>query len=188
MCIPMSGILAYLTCLNLDVNRIIDSVIAQAFRLPSWDKFVAAANGLRRYTDEVLNDAAKEWGVSQDVAAFRSAFHDVVAAAGALSTQIAALPIAQVQSPEDVEPALEHTFKAVLEELKTAFPNPDRAPGHEERQELAKTVLDKAEAAFIEFLRQREVPEERLDEIRASWNKLKPAIVKAVVVTGGYSL
>ncbi|KAF7355695.1 hypothetical protein MSAN_01487300 [Mycena sanguinolenta] len=78
---------------------------------------------------------------------------------------------------------LQRTFQKVLdsEELRVMFPAPEKALGHEQRQEVVSVVLDQAGAALKAVCAEHGIDEER---VAGPWEAVRGAIGTLVVLLG----
>lgn len=76
---------------------------------------------------------------------------------------------------------LSNAFQSVLEELKTKFPSPDKAPGHKERKLMFSKALSEMGDAFVLSGAKFGLSK---DELRRRWLKISPELQKLLVVSG----
>jgi hypothetical protein len=154
--------------------------------LPPWEKIISVQEGLLRYTDGALNDATRDFHIPDQVGAFKEVFRELISEAADLRVKITNLINQNGGRLEDISDELGQAFGVILDDLKAAFPPPDHAPGHQQRQEMTTSVLDKAEQAILDLASKHGMSEEHLHELQASLEKLKPIVMKLVVITGMY--
>ncbi|KIP05044.1 hypothetical protein PHLGIDRAFT_129110, partial [Phlebiopsis gigantea 11061_1 CR5-6] len=116
------------------------SILATAYTivdvdLPSWNETVGVVAGLLHKTDEALNRTAREYNISDKVEELRSTFGDVVKIAAEFRVHMKELK-QRGMALDDVSDELGVAFDGVLTHMKHAFPSPDQAPSHEERQAM----------------------------------------------------
>ncbi|KAF9789199.1 hypothetical protein BJ322DRAFT_1105065 [Thelephora terrestris] len=153
-----------------------------AFQLPPWEKIFDFADGFVKAADKQLNAAAREFNVAEKIDEFRNTFHNIVAASSEIRGDMTELT-QQGLTLGQISDELGVIFNDVLEYLKKTFPPPDQAPGHEQRQEMVETVLDRAEQGLLDFARKHGMSQDGLEKLRSSFDRLKPHIEKLVVIT-----
>jgi hypothetical protein len=156
-----------------------------AFQLPPWEKIFDFADGFVKAADKQLNAAAREFNVAEKIDEFRNTFHNVVAASSDIRGHMTELT-QQGLTLDQISDELGVIFNDVLEYLKKTFPPPDQAPGHEQRQEMVETVLDRAEQGLLDFACKHGMSQDGLEKLRSSFDRLKPHVEKLVVITGMY--
>ena len=171
-----------------DVVHKIEDAASGSLPLPSWDRIASFGSGLLKQADEDLNNAIKQWPIKEDVESFRATFRELLYSANAIRANFSHIAEKRGLTFEDISDELGDAFQAVLKELKAAFPPPDQAPSHEARQNMTRTALRKVEQALLDFARKQDVPEENVEALRASFDKLVPIVEKLVVITGAPAL
>ena len=121
--------------------------------------------------------------MAEKIDEFRSTFHDIVSASNEIRGHLTELT-QQGLTLDQISGELGVIFNDILGHLKKAFPPPDQAPGHEQRQEMVNTVLDSAEQELVDFARKHGMSEDGLENLRSSFGLLKPHVEKLVVITG----
>ncbi|KAF9224495.1 hypothetical protein BS17DRAFT_703131, partial [Gyrodon lividus] len=76
---------------------------------------------------------------------------------------------------------LEVVLAKVVEELKKEFPQPDRAPTHDERVPMVSHTLDKIEAGLLNLFREHAIDEALLSEYLGD---IRPHLLTLVVTIG----
>lgn len=161
----------------------LEDFIANCLPLPSWKKIVSSADAFLKVTDQGLNDVARELNLSDKIEDFRSTLHNIVSNAGEIRGHMDVL-IQTGLTANDISDELGAIFHNVLEHLKTNFPPPDQAPGHEERQRMMKMLLDRAEEGLLDLCRKHDMAEDKMNSVRESFDRMRLHIEKLVVITG----
>ena len=134
-------------------------------------------------TNERLNAAAREFEVAEKIHEFRSTFHAIVSTSNEIRGHMTELT-QQGLTLDQISDELGVIFNDILGHLKKTFPPPDQAPNHEQRQEMVNTVLERAEQELVDFARKYGMSEDGLENLRSSFDRLKPHVEKLVVITG----
>lgn len=151
--------------------------------LSTWDVVLAFADDALRVANEILDEAAQEFNVTGQIDDLRTTFNDILTISGEIREHITEVT-QQGLTLDQISDELGLVLDGVLSYLQKAFPPPDQAPSHEERQKLVTTVLDMTEQGFLDLLRKYGMSEDGLELIRESFDRLKPHIEKLVVITG----
>lgn len=147
------------------------------------EKIVGFANELVKAADESLDAAAREFNVAGEIDDFRTTFHDFVSASGEIRGHMSELT-QQGLTLERISAELGTIFSNIPEHLKQAFPSPDQAPSHEERQKIVASVFDEVGRGLLDFARNRGMSEDRLESLCQSFNQLRPHVERLVSITG----
>ena len=84
-------------------------------------------------------------------------------------------------SAEQFSDEVSKAFQDVLDSLRKAFPSPDEAPGHEEREQMFREALSKMENGLVYASMKLGLPEK---DVRLFWSKIEPALEKFLVISG----
>lgn len=161
----------------------LEDFIANYLQLPSWKKIVSSADAFLKVTDEGLNDVARELNLPDKIEDFRRTLHSIVSNAGEIRRHMDVL-IQTGMTANNISAELGDIFHNVLENVKTNFPPPDQAPGHEERQRMVKMLLDGAEEGLLGLCRKHDMTEDKVNSVRESFDRMRLHIEKLVVITG----
>jgi len=157
---------------------------ARAIDFPSsWDAIVAFADDALRVANQILDDVAQEFNVTGQIDDLRITFNDILTTSGEIREHITEVT-QQGITLDQISDELGLILNDILIYLQKAFPPPDQAPSHEERQKMVTIVLDKTEQGILDLFRKYGMPEDRLEILRESFDRLKPHIKKFVVITG----
>lgn len=152
-------------------------------QLPPWEKIVAYADKLLEVTNEGLNTAAREFHIQEKIDDFRNTFGDIVFASTEIREHMTELTQKGL-TLDQISDELGVIFNDILDHLRKSFPPPDQAPSHEERLERVISILDEAERRLLDFARKHGMSEDGVENLRGSFDRLKPHIQKLVVITG----
>jgi hypothetical protein len=141
---------------------------------------------LLQHADSALDAAAREFRIPDQVVAFKHTFSEFVSGVADIRAKTVVLADQRGVRLEDISQELGQAFSSVLDDLKAAFPPPDQAPSHQQRQEAVALVLNKAEQVILDLARKHGMSEEYLRGLQESFEKLKPVIMALVVIAGVY--
>lgn len=142
------------------------------------------ADAVQKYSDGLLDEAANcEPDLAAQIAVFRNTIHSVVSHAGALEKDFGILREKGI-TLENVSDDLSVLYQRIVDELQERFPPPDKAPSHEQRQEMMKTVLEKTGNASIRYAVDHGMTEENVGVLQEHIEKLNPFVMTLVVATG----
>ena len=151
-----------------------------------WEYAMQYADAVQKYSNRLLDEAAdRERDVATQITAFKNTIHSVISHAGALEKDFETTLREKGITLEDVSDELSVLYQRIVDELQEEFPSPDKAPSHEQRQEMAKTVLDKAENAVIKYAVDHDMAEANVEALNQHFEKLKSIVMTLVVATGG---
>ena len=155
----------------------------RAIELPSWDSIVATANEVIQAAEDGLNNIATEFDVTGKIQELESTFQTVLATTAEIRERLTELTEKGV-TLDQISDELGLIFKDILVYLQQTFPPPDQAPSHEERQRIVGIVLDKAEQGLLDLARKYGMSEDGLENVRETFDLLKPQVQTLVVITG----
>ena len=121
--------------------------------------------------------------MTEKIDEFRSTFQNIVSTSSEIREHMTELTQRGL-TLDQISDELGVIFNDILAHLKKAFPPPDQAPSHEARQEMVTSVLDRAEQGLQGFARKHGMSEDGLENLRSSFDRLKPHVEKLVVITG----
>lgn len=151
-----------------------------------WREVATSSDKAREYAEARLNDFQSDPEKTAQITEFRALDNELVTAGNELQAVVdnaAQAGNADAQHVNENDGNSEKPFGSIFERLQAAFPPPDHAPGHEERQRSIHNALAEVQTALANFLLQLGVPEE---SFRGVLDKLFPVLERIMVLIGKF--
>lgn len=135
----------------------------------------------------LASDEARDPNVMDKIKSFKSNLQGISAIANTLRADVEAMAGKGGVRLEDLSGELETLFAGILEDLKKAFPPPDEAPTHAERERVVKGFFEKAEEGVVRLLRSHGTSEESLTRFQKHLRQLLKLLENVMITIGAYT-